>query len=89
LTAQEDGRDEEDDPALLDRAAALNRVVFTNDRDFSVECGLRQQSGKFFFGLVYADQGKLPIGKMIDDLELIAKVYDPIDIANRVDFLPL
>jgi len=31
----------------------------------------------------------LTIGQCIEDLELIAKVYEPDDVANRVEFLPL
>jgi hypothetical protein len=31
----------------------------------------------------------LTVGRSIRDLELIAKVYDPPDIANRIEFLPL
>jgi predicted nuclease of predicted toxin-antitoxin system len=43
LTAQEDGTAELDDPALLDRAGELGRIVFTRDRDFLVEAVRRQQ----------------------------------------------
>ena len=31
----------------------------------------------------------ITIGQAVRDLELIAKVYDPPDIADRVEFLPL
>ena len=30
-----------------------------------------------------------PIGRCIDDLELIATAADPTDLANRVEYLPL
>jgi predicted nuclease of predicted toxin-antitoxin system len=89
LTAQDDGCQRLGDPALLDRAGTLNRVLFTHDDDLLVECSRRLQSGQQFAGLAYVDQDRLPIGKMIDDLELIAKVSEPVDIANRVEFLPL
>ena len=32
---------------------------------------------------------KVTVGQCIRDLELIAKVYDPPDIADRIEFLPL
>ena len=37
LTALEDGASELDDPALLDRAGALGRVLFTQDDDLLAE----------------------------------------------------
>lgn len=37
LTAQEDGGAGLDDPALLDRATSLERVLFTQDRIFSAK----------------------------------------------------
>lgn len=37
LTAYEDGMSEAEDPALLDRAGELGRVLFTHDDDLLVE----------------------------------------------------
>ncbi|MCY3017856.1 MAG: hypothetical protein NTW87_02330 [Planctomycetota bacterium] len=39
--------------------------------------------------MVFAEQRAVTIGKCIEDLELIAKAYEPEDIANRVEHLPL
>jgi len=39
LTAQEDGAARWLDPALLDRAAVLGRIVFTRDSDYSRRSG--------------------------------------------------
>lgn len=89
LTAQEDGTGRLPDPALLDRAMAVGRVVFTHDKDFLREASRRQQSGDPFAGVVFADMRAVAIGQCINDLELIAQVYEPVDIANRVEFLPL
>jgi predicted nuclease of predicted toxin-antitoxin system len=89
LTAQEDGAAGTSDPALLDHATALGRVVFTQDEDFLVEAHLRQHSGQHFAGVIYAHQLNVTIGKCIEDLELIAKVYEPEDLVNRVEYLPL
>lgn len=89
LTAQEDQMREEDDPVLLDRAMELGRVVFTQDQDFLVEAHFRQETGQPFLGVIYAHQLNVTIGQCVDDLELIAKVGEPEDLANRVEYLPL
>ena len=78
-----------DDPVLLDRAIALGRVVFTQDEDFLREAHRRQETGEAFAGVVYAHQLNVTIGQYVSDLELIAKVYEPEDLANRVEYLPL
>jgi hypothetical protein len=88
LTAHEDGADQLDDPALLDRATALGRVLFSEDQDFLRETARRQQTGEPFAGLVFSHQQALTVGQMVQDLELLAKVYDPPDMENRVEYLP-
>ncbi len=89
LTAQEDGADTMDDPDLLDRATSLGHVVFTQDADFLVEATRRQRTGQAFAGVIYAHQLNISIGQCVQDLELIAKVYDPVDMVNRLEHLPL
>jgi hypothetical protein len=89
LTAQEDGANELDDPELLDRATELGRPLFTMDQDLLREAAVRQQDGRSFAGIIYADQLGITIGQCIDELELICKVYDPPDIANFLERLPL
>lgn len=54
LTAQEDGMDDTPDPALLDRAGELGRLMLTRDVDFLIEAARRQRSGETFVGVVYA-----------------------------------
>jgi len=46
LTVQEDEHQKADDLVLLDRAMALNRVIFTQDEDFLFEAHRRQRSEK-------------------------------------------
>ena len=75
LTAHEDGTQRLEDPALLDRAGALGRVLFTRDDDFLKEAALRQQQGIFFAGVIYAHQLRVSIGVCIENLELIAKLH--------------
>jgi hypothetical protein len=89
LTAQEDGTRRFSDPDLLDRATALNRVLFTRDEDLLREAARRQQQGEFFAGVIYAHQETVTIGQCIADLELLAKVSEPEDFMNRVEYLPI
>lgn len=91
LTAQQDGRDTTPDPDVLDRAGALGRVVVTYDSDFLAEATARQQSGRWFVGVLKAEERdvKLRPGRYIDDLELIAAAGDPADYENRIEHLPL
>lgn len=89
LTAEEDGTKQLADPLLLDRAMALGYVLFTQDVDFLAEAARRQAAGEAFAGVVFARQQVVPIGQCVQDLELMAKVYDPVDMMNRVEYLPL
>jgi len=89
LTTQEDGRKGVPDSALLDRAAELSRVIFTQDEDFLAEAHLRQLSGQFFAGVVYAHQLNITIGTCIAELELIALASEPEEWHNRAVYLPL
>ncbi len=89
LTAYEDGTSQLDDPALLDRASELRRVLFTRDDDLLVEATKRQKEGTPFYGIIYAHQLRVSIGACIEDLEIIAKVGEAEDLMNGVKFLPL
>jgi hypothetical protein len=89
LTAQEDGAATMDDLVLLDRAMVLGRVVFTQDEDCLREAHRRQDTSEAFADVIYAHQLNITIGQCVSDLELIAKVYEPEDLANRVEYLPL
>ncbi len=89
LTAFEDGADTLPESDLLDRATALTRVLVTQDDDLLREGAFRQQHGVPFTGLIYAHQQSVTIGQFVTDLELIATVYDPPDVANQVIYLPL
>jgi Domain of unknown function (DUF5615) len=89
LTAQEDGARGLTDPELLDRAAALERVLFTRDADLLAEATQRQRTGRSFSGLVYAHQLHVTIGQCVHDLELIATATDSTDLTGRVEYLPL
>lgn len=89
LTVQEDGRTGTPDPLVLDRATELQRVIFTQDRDFLAEANHCQVEEVSFAGVIYAHQRLVTIGDCIRDLEIIAKASVPEDLANRVQYLPL
>jgi hypothetical protein len=78
-----------DDPALLDRAGLLGRVLFSQDVDLLAEAARRQRAGIPFAGVIYAPQLALSIGNLIEDLQLIANAATPADCANLVQYLPL
>jgi len=88
LTAYEDDASELEDVNLLDRAGELERVLFTRDDDLLAEATKRQRAGIPFCGIVYAHQLRVSIGRCVEDLELIAKAGEPIDLMNQVVFLP-
>ena len=89
MTALEDGAHERDDPALLDRADELGRVLFTQDDDLLAEAARRQRAGEAFAGVIYVHQLRVSIGSCIRDLELVAKAGEPEDLIQQVLFLPL
>lgn len=73
LTAQADDAAEFEDPDLLDRATALQRVLFTQDEDLLAEGARRQRSGEPFGGIIYAHQMRVTIGQCVNDLEVLSK----------------
>jgi hypothetical protein len=89
VTAEEDNARRLPDPLLLDRATELGRVLFSQDDDLLKEAVKRQREGGHFAGLVYAHQLNITVRRSIDDLELLAKAYDPEDMADRIVYLPL
>jgi predicted nuclease of predicted toxin-antitoxin system len=89
LRSQEDGTTEMDDEPLLDRAAELGRLLFTQDEDFLRIAAERQQSGSPFVGILYAHQQGASLGRLIEDIELIANCGELEELSNRVTYLPL
>jgi hypothetical protein len=89
LTAQSDGSATLSDTELLNRATTLGRVLFSQDFDLLREAARRQQSNEPFAGVVYAHQRDVSIGQCVRDLEVVAKVAEPQDLADRVQYLPL
>jgi hypothetical protein len=57
--------------------------------DLLREAKARQTGGQAFAGVIYAHQWRVTIGRCIEDLEVIAKVSEPEDLRDRVEYLPL
>lgn len=89
LTAQEDNAATLPDPALLDRATAIGRVLFTFDDDLLIVASQLQLESIPFAGIIFAHPLRVSIGTCVTDLGLLAKLAEPEDMANRVEFLPL
>jgi hypothetical protein len=89
MTAYQDGTHQWDDDRLLERATQLGRMLFTQDDDLLVIAHQWLQAGRDFAGLVFGQSVRLTVGKAVQDLELIAKVFDPADVRNRIEFIPL
>ncbi len=89
LSAQEDGRRRTDDRIILARATALKRVLFSQDTDLLALAVERQRENDFTFsGVVYAHQDE-PVGRCIDDLELLLAACTIEEMQGAVCFLPL
>jgi hypothetical protein len=89
LTAFEDSASRFTDSDLLDRATALGRVLFTQDSDLLAEANRRQQSGKTFSGVIFAQQRSVSIGRCVHDLELLATAAEALELESQVIYLPL
>jgi Domain of unknown function (DUF5615) len=89
LTSQEDGAAEADDQPLLVRATELGRILFTQDEDFLRIAAEWQRSERMFFGIVYAHEQGASLGRLVEDIELLATCCDPEELANRVTYPPL
>ena len=89
ITALEDGSDGLEDAPLLQRAAALGRVLFTRDKDFLKIGASLQRQGGFFAGIVYAHQVHVGIGVCVEDLVLMGSLMEAEEMHNAVKHLPL
>src|SRR5438876_782755 len=89
LAAQSDGMAGADDDVILDRAAMLGRLVYSEDDDFLAEANSRQSDGIPFAGVVYANKNFVSIRQAIEDLELIASICNIEEMQGLVHCLPL
>src|SRR5438552_2803072 len=77
LTAVEDGWADKADHELLQHAADLRRLLFTQDIRFKALAENWQRQGRPFAGLIFGHQLGGTIGQYVKDLELIAKAPEP------------
>jgi predicted nuclease of predicted toxin-antitoxin system len=87
LTAQDDGATRMPDPALLDRATGLGRLLFSMDIDLVAEAVRRQRAGEPFATVIFAQQLETSIGRCIADLESLCQAAGPEDLQGQVIFL--
>lgn len=88
ITAQEDGARRFKDPALLDRAGELGCILYTHDVDFLVEARRRRDEGVEFKGVVHSQLLHSPVGRCIEDLEIIAKSLGDEQLVNVIEYIP-
>jgi hypothetical protein len=88
LTSQEDGTSRDSDEALLLRAIAAGRLLFTQDEDFLAIARKYRSEGVEFPGVIFGRQG-LEIGKLIRDLEIYLKCAKAQELRSRLVYLPL
>jgi len=89
LTAQEDGNQDSADEALLNRATEFHRILFTQDDDLLTIASAWQKQSREFAGLAYCHQLAAGIGRIIEDLELLALCTTDDEARNCVIYLPL
>jgi len=88
LTAFDDGSFRLDDNSLLARATTLDRILVSQDKDLLVIAARWQQVGHDFAGIEFAGHQNVEISSTIEYLELVARVLEPGDVRNRVEFIP-
>jgi hypothetical protein len=88
LTVVEDQRRRDTDERLLERALFLQRVVYTQDTGFRFMAEEWQRIGRPFAGLIFGRRPHL-VGRLVEDLELVAKASEPEEFRNFVLWIPL
>lgn len=66
----------------------IEGTTYTQDDALLAEAHRRQIAREIFAGVIYSQQLHSPIGKCIDDLELIAETFEADDLKNGVEFIP-
>jgi hypothetical protein len=89
LTVQDDRKLGATDDAILARATELGRVVLASDTDYISLARRAERSGLAAAGVVFVPFGSVSIGRIIDDLEVIAGASDISEWQNRIEHLPL
>ena len=83
LTIQGAGRVGDPDRKQLAYAALKRRVLVTFDDDFLA----LDAAGASHSGIVFSQAGRRSVGELIESLVLIAKVIEPGEMRNHIEFI--
>ncbi|HEY0722962.1 MAG TPA: DUF5615 family PIN-like protein [Pyrinomonadaceae bacterium] len=77
------------DPLLLNWAAQEDRVMMTHDAQTMLKYAQQLLiQGEAMAGMIFVREGS-PIGRAIDDLQLLIECYSQSDMHNRIEYVPL
>lgn len=89
LSVRDVGLTSMSDPLILNWAAQHDRTLLTHDKKtmtkYAEELLIR---GEPMAGVVLVPR-KIPIGRAIEDLQIVVECYSQSDMHNRIQFLPL
>jgi|SRR5579884_2005502 len=90
VRAQDVGLEQQKDPVVLDWAAERGRILLTHDVSTMTAFAYdRVRSGQRMPGIFETPQKEALIGKVIDDILLIAECSHEGEWENRICYLPL
>jgi predicted nuclease of predicted toxin-antitoxin system len=89
LTTQEDGTETLADELLLERASSYRRILVSQDRAMAVITARWLREGRSFAGVIRAIEPRRQNGRMIEEIALVAGVYEPDEMVDRVLYVPL
>jgi len=89
ITSQEDGTRQASDSELLARATETSCVLLSQDVDLLEIARDWQKSKRTFFGLIFASQEGISIGRLIEDVELLMRCCPDEEFLNATIFVPL
>ena len=89
VTVREAGMSGSDDPAILEWAANLGRVLLSHDVNTMTKHAIeRISAGRLCPGIILVLRGQ-PLGTVIEDLALIVSCYDRSEMESQIRYLPL
>jgi hypothetical protein len=77
------------DSAILERAAALGRILYTNDDDYFILNNEWARNGRVHAGIIYTHQKRLSVRQQIDALQLICEAMYAEESVGRIIHIPL
>jgi hypothetical protein len=89
VTVKEVGLAKFKDPLLLKWAAENDRTILTHDtKTMRPDAEQMLRRGETIAGLIVVPQ-KMPVGRAIEDLELVISCHSQSDLRDRIQHLPL